>query len=211
MKRYHSQTKTVNKKSTLLNSTQNNRQASYLWTKAFCESLHATESGAELNAAAVQKHTQQSVGGTWIWYQLDVKITATTQVQVRICILLIMLLCASLQVVNRQVRILKGWKQLNVLWRLLWQGPLLLWQSLEIKTFLVLKYCAETFSWLIIVTITISVNNSRIVIDIMVCMLILYNIHYILWKHLLVRSTAIFPFHKFLQFIKSILDTWLKV
>lgn len=48
-------------------------ETSYLWTKAFGESLHATNGGAELNATAVQKHTQQSVGGTWIWYQLDKK------------------------------------------------------------------------------------------------------------------------------------------
>lgn len=46
---------------------------SYLWTEAFCESLHATKGGAELHTAAVQKHTQQSVGGTWVWYQLDFK------------------------------------------------------------------------------------------------------------------------------------------
>lgn len=37
---------------------------SYLWTKAFCESLHATEGGAKLNTTAVKKHAQQSVGGT---------------------------------------------------------------------------------------------------------------------------------------------------
>ncbi len=30
-------------------------ETSYLWTKAFCESLHATEGGAELNTTAVQK------------------------------------------------------------------------------------------------------------------------------------------------------------
>lgn len=43
----------------------------YLWTKSFSKSLHATKGGAELNTAAVQKYTQQGMGGTWIWYQLD--------------------------------------------------------------------------------------------------------------------------------------------
>ena len=83
-------------------------ETSYLWTEAFCESLHATKGGAELNAAAVQKHTQQCVGSTWIWYQLDKKNTVQTQVQIRIWILLIIFPRTLLQNINKYVRILKG-------------------------------------------------------------------------------------------------------
>lgn len=49
----------------------------YLWAEAFCESFHATQGGAKLDTTAIQKHTQQGMSGTWIWYQLKGKITAS--------------------------------------------------------------------------------------------------------------------------------------
>lgn len=57
------------------------RGTTYFWTKAFCKSFHATKGGAKLNSTAVQKNTQQSMGGAWIRYQLDIKVTTSTHVK----------------------------------------------------------------------------------------------------------------------------------